>query len=407
MKLDDQLERRLADTAARARELLGLAAQPATDLDELRALIGALRDWLPATELAEGSIEEQESALERLRQRFEARFEALDRVQTAIAELREVTSPREMLLRAPAVLCTGSSFERAVLSLVKGGRMVAEAAYFAGDPGGAAAVLAQLQKSPLRLEHPLIETEVLRRRRATIVVDAGVHPRVDRETARLMGWRSYAAAPLGVGSQVVGVVHADRGAGQPLDVLDRDVLWEFATGLAQAYESSVLRRTLRDERDQMREYLEWLRARSSELTDAPVTLAVGGHAPVTLAAGRHAPVTLAAGRHAPVTLAAGGHAPLPPPLSPSLSRSPPATAWAGPGNTRDDRVVFEGLLTRRELDVLRLLAEGATNRQVADALVISSGTVKFHVGSILRKLHAANRAEAVTRYLRLMGMRVP
>ena len=387
MKLDDQLERRLADTAARARELLGLAAQPATDLDELRALIGALREWLPATELAEGSIEEQESALERLRQRFEARFEALDRVQTAIAELREVTSPREMLLRAPAVLCTGSSFERAVLSLVKGGRMVAEAAYFASDPGGAAVVLSQLQNSPLRLEHPLIETELLRRRRATIVVDAGVHPRVDRETARLMGWRSYAAAPLGVGSQVVGVVHADRGAGQPLDVLDRDVLWEFATGLAQAYESSVLRRTLRDERDQMREYLEWLRARSSELTDAPVTLAAGGHAPVTLAA--------------------GGHAPLPPPLSPSLSRSPPATAWAGPGNTRDDRVVFEGLLTRRELDVLRLLAEGATNRQVADALVISSGTVKFHVGSILRKLHAANRAEAVTRYLRLMGMRVP
>ena len=69
--------------------------------------------------------------------------------------------------------------------------------------------------------------------------------------------------------------------------------------------------------------------------------------------------------------------------------------------------MFEGLLTRRELDVLRLLADGATNRAVADALVISSGTVKFHVNSILRKLHAANRAEAVTRYLRLMGMRVP
>ena len=63
-------------------------------------------------------------------------------------------------------------------------------------------------------------------------------------------------------------------------------------------------------------------------------------------------------------------------------------------------------MTRRELDVLRLLAE-PTNRAVADALVISSGTVKFHVNSILRKLHAANRAEAVTRYLRLMGMRVP
>jgi len=370
VKLDDQLERRLDERAAHARELLGVPARADTDLAGLRELIDALRRRVTA---GDGSIGEQESALERLRIRFEARFDALDRIQASIAELRQVTSPREMLGRAPAVLCAGSAFDRAILSLVRSGRMVAEAAHFAGNPAGATTVLAQLQNSPPRLEHPLIETELLRRRRATIVVDADVHPRVDREMARLMGWRSYAAAPLVVGSQVVGVIHGDRGAGEPLDVLDRDVLWEFATGLAQAYESSVLRRTLRDERDQMREFLEWLRARSSELTDAPVTLAVGGHAP----------------------------------LAPPQPGPPPIAGWAGPGDRRDDRVVFEGLLTRRELDVLRLLAEGATNRQVADALVISSGTVKFHVGGILRKLHAANRAEAVTRYLRLMGMRVP
>ena len=78
-----------------------------------------------------------------------------------------------------------------------------------------------------------------------------------------------------------------------------------------------------------------------------------------------------------------------------------------PAAGRDDRVVFEGLLTRRELDVLRLLAEGKTNKAIADALVISNGTVKFHVNSILRKLRAANRAEAVSRYLRLLGMRGP
>ncbi len=318
--------------------------------------------------LAAESITEQAAALERLRYRYDARFEALERVQAAVVELREVSSPREMLARAPAALCAGSAFERAVLSLVSGGRMVAEAVHFAGLQAAAAATLAQLRANPLRLEHPLIETELLRRRRATIVVDADVHPRVDRQTAQLMGWRSYAAAPLVVGSQVAGVIHADRGPGQSLDVLDRDVLWEFATGLAQAYESSTLRRTLRDERDQMREFLEWLRARSSELTDAAVTLAAGRQARV------HPPAPL------PETTAVG---------------------------TRDDRMVFEGLLTRRELDVLRLMADGATNRQVADTLVISSGTVKFHVNSILRKLRAANRAEAVTRYLRLMGMRVP
>jgi LuxR family transcriptional regulator, regulator of acetate metabolism len=371
--LGDELLRRLDRASAEARELLGLPdPEPGfrgVDLDAVQALIAALRSQMPEDELGAAAISEQEAALERLRHRFETRFEALERVAAAIAEVREVTSPREMLLRAPAALCAGSVFERAILSLVKGGRMVAEAAFFAGQDRAAATTLAQLQANPLRLEHTLIETELLRRRRATIVVDADVHPRVDRDTARLMGWRSYAAAPLVVGSQVAGVIHADRGPGQPLDVLDRDVLWEFATGLAQAYESTTLRRTLRGERDQMRQFLDWLGARSSELTDAPVTLS------------------------------AGGHAPLPPP--PPLPDASPA------GRGRDDRVVFEGLLTRRELDVLRLLAEGATNRAIADALVISSGTVKFHVNSILRKLHAANRAEAVTRYLRLMGMRVP
>jgi DNA-binding CsgD family transcriptional regulator len=233
-------------------------------------------------------------------------------------------------------------------------------------------VLAQLRANPARLEHTLIETELLRRRRATMVLDAHLHPRVDKATAELMGWRAYAAAPIVVGSQVVGVIHADRGRDESLDVLDRDVLWEFATGLAQAYESATLRRTLRDERDQMREFLEWLRVRSSQLTDAPVTLSAGGHAP------------------------AAPPAPLPDSGGAGAARS-----------GRDDRVVFAGLLTRRELDVLRLMADGATNRQIADALVISRGTVKFHAGSILRKLHAANRAEAVTRYLRLMGMPVP
>ena len=102
------------------------------DLDAVRALIAALRSQLPEDEPRAGAISEQEAALERLRHRFEARFEALERVQGAIAELREVTSPRAMLSRAPAALCAGSAFERAIVSLVKGGRMVAEAGVVCG-----------------------------------------------------------------------------------------------------------------------------------------------------------------------------------------------------------------------------------------------------------------------------------
>jgi NarL family two-component system response regulator LiaR len=52
-------------------------------------------------------------------------------------------------------------------------------------------------------------------------------------------------------------------------------------------------------------------------------------------------------------------------------------------------------LTERELQVLRLLAHGHTNRQIADELVLGEETVKTHVGNILAKLHFAHRTQAV------------
>ena len=57
-------------------------------------------------------------------------------------------------------------------------------------------------------------------------------------------------------------------------------------------------------------------------------------------------------------------------------------------------------LTPRESEVLRLLAEGFGNREIANRLNISEHTIKFHIRSILAKLGAATRTEAVTRGLR-------
>lgn len=52
-------------------------------------------------------------------------------------------------------------------------------------------------------------------------------------------------------------------------------------------------------------------------------------------------------------------------------------------------------LTAREQDVLRLMVHGLNNTQIADELVVSRSTVKFHVSNVLSKLHVTSRTEAV------------
>src|SRR5579872_2941288 len=53
-------------------------------------------------------------------------------------------------------------------------------------------------------------------------------------------------------------------------------------------------------------------------------------------------------------------------------------------------------LTQREDEILRLIARGARDREIAEQLFISESTVKKHVQNVLRKLHARNRVEAVS-----------
>jgi DNA-binding CsgD family transcriptional regulator len=58
-------------------------------------------------------------------------------------------------------------------------------------------------------------------------------------------------------------------------------------------------------------------------------------------------------------------------------------------------------LTPREIEVLNLMAEGASNKTIARRLEISVHTAKFHVGSVLDKLDAAGRTDAVAHAARL------
>ncbi len=63
----------------------------------------------------------------------------------------------------------------------------------------------------------------------------------------------------------------------------------------------------------------------------------------------------------------------------------------------DDR---ESRLTVRELDVLRLVVKGLSNREIAHDLFISQNTVKNHIRNILEKLHVRSRTEAATLAMR-------
>jgi DNA-binding NarL/FixJ family response regulator len=72
---------------------------------------------------------------------------------------------------------------------------------------------------------------------------------------------------------------------------------------------------------------------------------------------------------------------------------------AGEREGRDEEPLAEPLTTR-EREVLALVAEGLSNKAIAQELGISDQTVKFHVASITGKLGAANRTEAVRRAVR-------
>jgi DNA-binding NarL/FixJ family response regulator len=80
-------------------------------------------------------------------------------------------------------------------------------------------------------------------------------------------------------------------------------------------------------------------------------------------------------------------------LEPDLARG-----LVGQGTARPSETDFEGTeqLTAREVEVLRMLAEGLGNKEIAARLGISDHTVKFHISSILAKLGASSRTEAVT-----------
>ncbi len=282
---------------------------------------------------------------------------ALAGVQRALAALREVATAGAVMDRGLRALCEHCGFTRAVLFRVRGSELVGEAIHFAQRPEWAAELLLESRRTPLPLRHMVPETEMLRRRTAALVERPQEDPRAFKPLVHAFETRSYAAAPLMPDGHVQAFVHADHffEAGRDVDERDRLTLAAFAEGFGLALHRAVLLDNLAAQRQELQRALHGATRTVEAMGDLDATV---GRATEDL------------------------HASL---------RS--AGAQLPPGSER-----LEALLTPRELEVMDLIAGGATNAEIARRLVVSDQTAKTHVSHVLRKLRATNRAEAVSRY---------
>jgi DNA-binding CsgD family transcriptional regulator/GAF domain-containing protein len=285
------------------------------------------------------------------------RIAALSRVQESLARLSGIASVSALIDRAPEEVCR-LGFDRAMISRVHGSLWVPEAFHVVGDPEWAHEILQAGRAEPQQLTHMILETEMVRRRGPLLVANVQGDPRVHQPLAAASLSRSYVAAPIMPQGRVIGFLHADcYMQRRHVDEFDRDVLWMFARAFGYAFERTVLLERLHSLRSEVGRLTADITKVTDQFVDAEVEVA------------RIDRENMAAAHHDAAMFVVDDHT--------------------------------TSSLTRREIDVLKHMANGKTNAGIAARLVVSEGTVKSHVKHILRKLAAANRAEAVSVYLRL------
>jgi DNA-binding CsgD family transcriptional regulator len=226
------------------------------------------------------------------------------------------------------------------------------------EQADAAGAPAWLSTTAIALDDLPLERTVIVTGRPETIVDAVSDERVHQRLRRLMRFESFVVAPIAPAGQVIGLLHADSPSGRPAVDDDRDLLWIFAEGLGRLYERALMLERFEAQRTVIRE---------SFAASESVMSGLAGEIDL-------------------VRLVRRGET------------APPGTEVLQAGETPS---MLDAELTRRERDVLSLMVKGHANAVIAEQLAISRSTVKSHVRSILSKIGAVNRAEAISRYHRL------
>jgi DNA-binding CsgD family transcriptional regulator len=286
-------------------------------------------------------------------------LEVMARIRESMAALYHCGSPEQLIEAAPGELCRACGFSRALISRICGSHWVPQLLETVPrlDPEESA-FREWVEQLEIPLDHVLLETELVRRRMPALVLDPANDPRTFREMVVRSRTRGYVAAPIISDNRAIGFLHADRfGQDTVVTEHDKDNIRTFAEHFASLFDRAVLLERLDAQRARLRAAFAEAEHVLDEVRGAEIEFGLREHTGAVLTSSR--PRWFMASR-------------------------------------------LDALLTRREREVLELIADGATNISIAAQLVISEGTVKSHVKHILRKLHAGNRAEAVARYLQLL-----
>nr|ABC33901.1 hypothetical protein [Rhodococcus sp. T104] len=363
-----------ADLMRQAADCIGIAGKLLADHDghsdfgastlseSLAAARGRLAEALTEGQLAETDIGDAcrvlvdiECVQEQLaRTTAIRRIAELGEVHDAAVTLRGLP-PQQVIEAAPEVVCTQLPFARSMISAVSGSLWQPRRLYLQPDLDGSPLDFSDyVDASVWSLADAPLETELVRRRVPALVAAAAADGRTHKEIISRSRTSSYVAAPVMSAGKVIGLLHADRpGSEGGLDPDDRDRLDAFTTILAIVYEQAVLKHRIQLQRARVEESFDATQTMLDRISKADAI----------------------------------------------LSHQAAATADSSTDDPGENRVLeINSVLTVREREILSHLATGATNSQIAQALVISEGTVKSHVKTVLKKLHAPTRAAATALY---------